>query len=68
MTFPQIPDTKKVHIIENQEVVKEDLIVVQSYISNPLLISGYKFDFRIYVLVTSINPLRIYLYRDGMVR
>jgi tubulin polyglutamylase TTLL4 len=57
-----------VHIKENQEVVKEDLIVVQSYISNPLLIHGYKFDFRIYVLVTSINPLRIYLYRDGMVR
>ena len=54
--------------MERQEVVKEDPIIVQSYIPNPLLINGYKFDFRLYVLVTSINPLRIYLYKDGMVR
>ena len=56
------------HTKEKQEVKKEDPIIVQSYIPNPFLIHGYKFDFRLYVLVTSVNPLRIYLYRDGMVR
>ena len=56
------------HTKEKQEVKKEDPIIVQSYIPNPLLIHGYKFDFRLYVLVTSINPLRVYLYKDGMVR
>ncbi len=38
------------------------------YISNPFLINGYKFDMRIYVLMTSITPLRIYVYDDGFAR
>lgn len=42
--------------------------VVQQYLSNPLLIDGYKWDLRIYVAVTSINPLRIYVYEEGLCR
>lgn len=42
--------------------------VVQHYITNPLLINELKFDMRIYVAVTSINPLRIYIYEDGLAR
>ena len=42
--------------------------VVQRYISNPLLIDNKKFDLRIYVLITSCDPLRIYLFQDGLVR
>lgn len=38
------------------------------YISNPYLINDYKFDIRIYVLLTSLLPLRIYIYDEGLVR
>ncbi len=38
------------------------------YIVNPLLIDKFKFDMRIYVVMTSIHPLRIYIYDEGLVR
>ena len=43
------------------------------YVANPLLLKGgdqdgYKFDLRIYVTVTSFNPLRIYMHEDGLTR
>jgi len=47
----------------------KDIYVLQQYISNPFLgIGSYKFDLRLYVLITSYHPLRIHLYDDGLVR
>jgi tubulin polyglutamylase TTLL4 len=43
--------------------------VISRYVSNPLLLSNKcKFDLRIYILVTCFDPLRIYMYNDGLVR
>jgi hypothetical protein len=47
---------------------KDTSLIASHYISNPLLIDGLKSDLRIYVGVTSINPLRIYMYEEGLTR
>ena len=42
--------------------------IVQRYMHRPHLLDGYKYDLRLYVLVSAISPLRIYLFEEGLVR
>lgn len=44
------------------------LHVVQQYIRRPLLVNERKFDFRVYVCVTSYDPLVAYIHHSGLVR
>ena len=43
-------------------------VLVQRYIRDPHLLDGYKYDLRVYVALTSLDPLRVFLYREGLVR
>jgi len=49
-------------------VPKKRPVIVQRYLTKPYLINGHKFDLRIYVYVTSFDPLRVYIFEDGLVR
>eukprot|EP00731_Ephydatia_muelleri_P027334 Em0019g207a len=51
-----------------KQVPAGEAVVVSRYVENPLCIDGLKFDSRLYVAVTSVDPLCIYLYQEGLVR
>ena len=58
-----------IYIVDDiAEVNVDDLAIVSKYIDNPLLVNGHKWDLRLYVAVTSYDPLVIYLYEEGLVR
>ena len=42
--------------------------LVQRYLHSPYLIDGKKFDLRIYVLVSGVDPLRVYIHDEGLTR
>uniref|UniRef100_A0A670JZ52 Tubulin tyrosine ligase like 4 n=1 Tax=Podarcis muralis TaxID=64176 RepID=A0A670JZ52_PODMU len=50
------------------QLPKRRPLLVQRYLHKPYLIGGSKFDLRIYVYVTCYDPLRVYLFKDGLVR
>lgn len=50
------------------EIPKRRPVIVQHYIALPYLINSSKFDLRIYVYVTCYDPLRIYVYDNGLAR
>ncbi|KAI8920437.1 tubulin-tyrosine ligase family-domain-containing protein [Entophlyctis helioformis] len=55
-------DPDQVHDLRNSNMI------IQTYLASPCLIDGFKFDLRVYVLVTSVDPLRVFIYRDGLAR
>ena len=59
-----------IRVINNFKEIpnKKSQLCVQSYIKTPYLINNLKFDLRVYVLVTSVDPLRIYIYKEGLTR
>ncbi|EFN87900.1 Tubulin polyglutamylase ttll6 [Harpegnathos saltator] len=72
-TFIIKPDTgcqgRGIYLTRHLKDIKpNERLICQMYIARPFLIDGYKFDLRIYVLITSCDPLRIYVYNEGLAR
>lgn len=60
---------RNVSIVKPESLSKESgNIFVQEFIQNPYLIDGYKFDTGVFVLLTSVNPLRVYIFDDVVLR
>mmetsp|Transcript_43854 Transcript_43854/g.42361 ORF Transcript_43854/g.42361 Transcript_43854/m.42361 type:complete len:165 (-) Transcript_43854:724-1218(-) len=61
---------KGIFITKNLDDIQgsQERLVVQEYMREPFLIDNLKFDIRLYVLVTSCDPLKIFLYHEGLVR
>uniref|UniRef100_A0A914DT35 Tubulin polyglutamylase TTLL4 n=1 Tax=Acrobeloides nanus TaxID=290746 RepID=A0A914DT35_9BILA len=51
-----------------KNVPQKTPLIAQHYVERPMIINGAKFDLRLYVYVTCLDPLRIYLYHEGLVR
>lgn len=52
----------EVHENYRNIVFSDESKYAQVLIENPLLVDGHLFDFGIYVVITSVNPLRAYYY------
>ncbi|CDW79462.1 tubulin-tyrosine ligase family protein [Stylonychia lemnae] len=53
---------------EDVDLKQGDQYVAQRYMSKPYLIDGLKFDLRIYALVYGVDPLRVFVYQEGLGR
>ncbi|XP_014251358.1 tubulin polyglutamylase ttll6-like isoform X2 [Cimex lectularius] len=58
-----------IYITKNLKDLKSfERMICQLYVTRPFLIDGYKFDLRVYTLITSCDPLRIFVYNEGLAR
>jgi len=58
-----------IYLIKDLSMIPTDeQVLVCRYIQNPLLVDGFKFDCRIYVVMTSFDPLTVYMYKEGLAR
>ena len=60
---------KGIRILDRETPIPQNKkgFVISEYIANPHLIDGLKYDLRVYALVSSFDPLIVYVYEEGLV-
>jgi Tubulin-tyrosine ligase family len=48
--------------------LRKNVPLAQRYVEDPVLVDGFKCTLRIYVALTSMDPMRLYVYPEGLVR
>ena len=44
--------------------LESDNTFIQRYVDDPFLVDGHRFDIGIYVVLTSIDPIRVYMFNN----
>lgn len=58
-----------IRLVDDPDAMPRDKpALVQHYVDRPLLVDGHKQHLRLYVMITEAEPLRAWLWRDGLVR
>ena len=63
-------NSEKIELLQQLEQIEYYLShkgIIQQYIT-PKTLNGFKFDFRIYLMITDLNPVSLYIYREGIAR
>ena len=55
-------------IEQSMSAINNSGIIVQKYIENPLIVYNRKFDIRQWVLITSLSPLHIWMWKEPYIR
>ena len=58
----------QISLLSNFTNIKLNQYIITKYLKNPHLIRGYKYDIRFHGLISTIKPLKLYLYNEGFVR
>ncbi|XP_020287030.1 tubulin polyglutamylase TTLL7 isoform X2 [Pseudomyrmex gracilis] len=56
-------DHRGIRICDNSNVNFTAGTFIQEFIEQPFLVDGYKFDIGVYTVITSVDPLRVYVYK-----